>query len=118
MTQEKQQFPTPIQEIALNLVFNALGERRKNRTPREYAEIASRLPPLKVLTHRVNVELKWMHSRSIRSGVPLPELCRFKAGDERITYEKYPQQISYQTVRSALNVSGLRRPRGRRARPL
>jgi hypothetical protein len=118
MTQEKQQFPTPIQDIALNTIFNVLGERRNNRTAQEYAEIALRLPPLKVLTDRVNSELKWMHSRSIRSGVPLPELCRFKAGDERITYETYPQQISYETVRSALNISRLRRPRGRRTRSL
>jgi hypothetical protein len=47
-------FPTPIQNIAINLIFVAMCEARNNRTQQEYAAIAARLPPLKTLTARVN----------------------------------------------------------------
>jgi hypothetical protein len=104
-------FPTPIQDIALNLIFRVMGERRCNRTREEYAAIAAKLPPLKVLVFKINEELALMHSRSIRSGVRLPQVCRFQAGDERWEWEDYPHKISHGTVRAALNVSGLRRPR-------
>ena len=40
------QFPSPIQEIALNLTFAVVRERRINRTHDEYMAIAARLPPL------------------------------------------------------------------------
>ena len=46
------QAPTPIQQIALNLTFAVMGERRINRTYDEYMAIAARLPALKVLTFR------------------------------------------------------------------
>jgi hypothetical protein len=111
----QQSFPTTVQDIALNLIFTVLGERRINRTQQEYAAIVARLPPLKMLTFEVNETLRWMHERSACSGVPLPQICRFRAGDERYTYEDYPSHISYETVRAALEVSGLRRARRRRA---
>ncbi len=38
-------FPTPIQDIALSLVFTVMGGRY-NRLAHEYATIAERLPPL------------------------------------------------------------------------
>ena len=38
------QFPSPIQEIALNLTFAVVRERRINRTYDEYMAIAARLP--------------------------------------------------------------------------
>jgi hypothetical protein len=114
----KQQFPTPIQDIALNLVFTIIGERRINRTRQEYAAIASKLPALKVLVHKVNEQLAWMHKSSTRSGILLPQLCRFKAGDERYIYEYYPRKISLETIRAALTVSGLRSPRGKTAKSL
>jgi hypothetical protein len=104
-------FPTPIQDIALNLIFTVLGERRWNRTAAEYAAIGAKLPGLKELVFKVNELLSWIHSLSRRSGVPLPQLCRFQAGDARWEYEDYPRIILYQTVRTALNVSGLRNPR-------
>ena len=59
-----------------------------------------------------------MHKRSACSGVLLPQLCRFKAGDERYTYEEYPREISYETVRATLEVSGMRHPRWKRAKLL
>jgi len=38
-------FPDPIQNLALGLVFEVMGERRLNRTYSEYEDIAERLPP-------------------------------------------------------------------------
>jgi hypothetical protein len=104
-------FPTPLQDVAINLIFTVLGQRRCNRTPQEYAAVAAKLPPLKVLLFQVNELLSWMHSRSTRSGVPLPQICRFKAGDQRWSYEPYPRIISYETLRAALTVLRLRNPR-------
>jgi hypothetical protein len=113
---KRPQFPTPIQDIALNLIFAVMGERRINRTYDEYMAIAAKLPPLKGLTFEVNRLLQQLHKcNDDCKGVLLPQLCRFKAGDKRITYEPYPTAISYQTVREALEVSGMRQPRWRKA---
>lgn len=110
--------PTVIQDIALNLVFSVMGERRINRTQQEYAAIAAKLPPLKMLSFKVNQLLRSIHQESARSDTPLPQLCRFKAGDQRWNYEDYPQKISRETVRIALELSGMRRPRGKRTKSL
>src|ERR1700688_3656548 len=110
----KRRLPTPIQDIALNLVFAVMGESRINRTQEEYAAIAVKIPALKVLAFKINELLKWMHGRVERSGVKLPLLCRFKPGDELWTCEEYPRHISLETVRAALVVAGLRSPRRRR----
>jgi hypothetical protein len=109
-------FPTPIQDIALNLTFAVMREKRINRTYDEYMAIAARLPPLKVLTSDINRMLQQLHwCNDDSNGALLPELCRFKAGDQRITYEPYPKTISYETVRTALEVAGMREPRWRKA---
>jgi hypothetical protein len=112
------QFPTPTQDIALNLVFVVMEEERNNRTYGEYMAIAARLPSLKVLTFKINQLLQQLHNCNGCNGRLLPELCRFKAGDERINYEPYPKTISYQTVRSALEILGMREPRWRKANHL
>ena len=112
------QFPTPIEDIALNLIFAVMGEGRINRTYDEYMAIAARLPALKKLTFEVNRLLQELHKCDGCNGVRLPELCRFKAGDERISYEPYPETISYQTVRTALQVNGMREPRWRKSNHL
>jgi hypothetical protein len=114
MTKSTNRFPTPIQDIALNLIFAVIGECRFNRTAHEYTDIGARLPAIKVLLYKVNERLEGMHRGSRCSGVPLPQICRFQAGDERWDYEEYPERISYQTIRAALNVSGLRNPRRRK----
>ena len=115
----KQLFLTPVQDIAINLIFRVMGESRVNRTLAEYAAIAAKLQPLKILVHQVNELLKWMHQRSADSGIPLPLLCRFQAGDERYPpHEEYPRKISHETVRKALEVFGMRPPRGKRAKSL
>jgi hypothetical protein len=108
------QFPTPIQEIALNLTFAVMRERRINRTYDEYMAIAARLPALKVLTFKINQFLQHMNKCSGCNGVLLPELCGFKAGHRRIVYEPYPKRISYETVRAALELAGMRQPRWRK----
>jgi hypothetical protein len=105
------QFPTPIQEIALNLIFAVMGEGRINRTYDEYMAIAARLPALKVLTFKINQFLKEIHNCDGCNGVLLPQLCGFQAGHRRIIYEPYPKSISYETVRAALEVAGMRRPK-------
>lgn len=97
----RQAFPTPIQNLALNLVFEVMGEDRENRTAQEYEDIAARLPPLKVLEFEVNKRLQALHTTD-RSR--LYEICRFKAGDERHTYEPLPTEISYETLRAALRL--------------
>lgn len=102
----------------MNLIFTVMGECRINRTQQEYAAIAAKLPALKILAHEVNSRLEWMHQRSFDSGIQLPLLCRFQAGDERYAYEEYPRKISQETIRKALEVCGMRTPRGKRAKPL
>ena len=104
--------PTPIQDIALNLVFDEMGECRFNRTYQAYMDIAARLPPLKVLVHKINKRLQRLHKT--HNG-RLAEICRFKAGDERISYEPFPTKISYETLRAALVISGMREPRSRKS---
>jgi hypothetical protein len=113
---KRPQFPTPIQDIALSLIFAVMKEKRINRTYDEYMAIAAKLPPLKRLTFEVNRLLQQAHqSNDECKGFVLPQLCRFKAGDKRITYEPYPRAISRETVREALEVAGMRRPRWRKA---
>ena len=109
--------PTVIQNIALSLIFAVMGECRYNRTLDEYMAIAARLPPLKQLTYLVNRLLQQLHKCNDEcKGFILPELCRFKAGDQRIVYEPYPKSISCETVRAALQVSGMRKARWSKAR--
>ena len=110
----KQQFLTPVQDIAVNLVFAVMDETRINRTLHEYRHLAANLPPLKKLLGKINDLLKRLHQRSEETGIPLPLLCRFKAGDKRIVYESYPRVISSETLRIGLTVAGFRSPRGRR----
>jgi hypothetical protein len=66
------QFPTPIQNIALHLIFAVMGEDRINRTYDEYMAIAARLPPLKELTFKVNRMLQELHKCNGCDGVFLP----------------------------------------------
>lgn len=112
---KRQTFPTPIQEIALNLIFGVLGESRFNRTAQQYEAIGKKIAetPLKALVADANALLRAIHRRSRDSGRPLPLLCRFKAGDERYVYEEFPQEISYETFRAALKISAFR-PAGKK----
>src|SRR5947207_7349600 len=104
------QFPTPIQDLALSLTFVAMGERRFNRSYDEYMAIAAKLPPLKVLLFKINQLLQQLHKCTNECNGVL-QLCRFKAGDKIIKYEPYPKSISYETLREALAILGMRERR-------
>ena len=109
----KRLYLTAMENIALSLVFLVMKERRFNRSLAEYLSIAAKLPPLKALLQKVNELLKERHQKSNDAGVPLPLICRFKAGDERYELEDYPREISRETLRLALAISGMRPPRRR-----
>ena len=111
--------PTAIQNITLNLIFAAMGECRFNRKHDEYMAISNRLPRLKQLTFQVNRLLQQLHRCNEEcKGFVLPQICRFKAGDQRIVYEPYPNSISDETVRAALVAAGMREQRWRRRKSL
>jgi hypothetical protein len=106
--------PTAVQDLALDLLFGALGVYPINRTPEDYEEIKSRIPNLKRAHHLVNRRLAEL------AGTPEFErtrICRFKAGDTIIREEPLPTSISIETIRLALNANGWRAHReGRRRR--
>jgi hypothetical protein len=104
-------FPTSIENVALNLIFECMGESRWNRTFDDYMRIASTLPPLKILHYIVNQRL----AEIAKTGAAPYEICRFRAGDNIIHYEPFPTSISIQTIRTALVVSGMRRPKWKRS---
>jgi hypothetical protein len=85
--------------------------KRIRRARTEIMGIASELPPLKTLHHIVNQQL----AKIAEAGAPPYEICRFRAGDEIIRYEPFPTSISIQTIRTALIVSGMRRPKWKRS---
>lgn len=103
-------FPTSIENIALDLIFESMGESRSNRTFDDYMRIASELPPLKTLHHSVNQRL----TKIAETGAAPYEICRFRAGDEIIRSEPFPTSISIETIRTALVVSGMRQPKWKR----
>lgn len=104
------QFPTSKENIALDLIFETLGESRINRTDVEYKEIAARLPKLFTLHDDVN---KRLHEMAAAGNAPY-EICYFKKGDRHPWHEKFPTSLSIETIRTALIKSGMKQPRGRR----
>ena len=101
-------FPTPIENIVLDMLFDLMGEPPANRTPDKYMQIAARLPPLKVLHCQINDRLREIDAK----GDAPYEICRFKAGDQYYKYEPFPVSVSLETVRNALTVAGMRKKRG------
>jgi hypothetical protein len=85
--------------------------KRIRRARTEIMGIASELPPLKMLHHIVNQQL----AKIAEAGAAPYEICRFRAGDKIIRYEPFPTSISIQTIRTALIVSGMRRPKWKRS---
>jgi hypothetical protein len=110
--------PTATQDIALSLVFEVMDENQINRTWDEYEAIAKRLPPLKTLHFRVNEKLRQRLDGLASRGLKRPQICIFKAGHKRIVFEDYPRTISIETIRTALDVSGLRVARRKSAKRL
>lgn len=106
-------FLEPYENIALSLIFEVMGESRFNRTHNEYIAIAARLPHLKKLRFQVNVLWKkYRTSLPPRSGT----ICYFRQGDLKARYGDYPEELSIETIRTALIVSGMRTPIPRRRR--
>lgn len=65
---KKPQFPTAIQNVAINLVFAVLSEQRCNRSQKEYQAIMAKLSPLKILIHKINDLLTQLHEHSKKTG--------------------------------------------------
>jgi len=101
----------PLEELALDLIFESYGEDRYNRTASEYEHLASMLGNLKELHFRVNQRLK---EYKVAGRPRWKEICRFKARDLKPLYTPFPESISTQTIRSALNNSGFRQPKWRK----
>jgi hypothetical protein len=103
---------TTKEDIALNLISEALGESFINRTPAEYEAIKAKLPPIKVLGGWVNSALGTIAA----GGDPPYDICYFKAGDRHIWYEPFPKKLSDEIVRSALVKAGFRTKQTRKMR--
>jgi hypothetical protein len=95
----------------VSLVFEAMGEEQINRTMEDYEQIKARLPPSKTLLYMINETLKRRH----KDGRVSTAICDFRAGDLDVRYRPYPYEISRETLRSALELSGMRVPKRRRS---
>lgn len=104
------QFPTSNEDLALDFIFECVGESRFNRTAAEYAAIISRLPPIKVLHGYINDRLKEY------AEAPPYRICYFQAGDRHAWFADFPKSLSIEIVRNALVKSGMRNKQSRRAR--
>jgi hypothetical protein len=101
------------ENLALDLVFEILNEERCSTTGKDYSDIIARLPPIKVLHGQINDLLEsWA-----KAGFAPYDICHFKVGDRYPWYEKFPDSISLETVRSALVKSGMRSKGTRKRRP-
>jgi hypothetical protein len=98
----------PLEELALDLLFESYGEDRYNRSTEDYARLIALVPSLKEAHFRVNKALQ----EEINSGKQRwSAICRFKAEDTSPRYEPFPTSISMDTIRNALNYSGFRKPK-------
>ena len=100
----------PLEELAVNLLFKALGEHRYNRSRQGYADLISLIPPLKEAIYLVNQGLQEI----IESGQQ-HEICYFQAGDLAPRYIQFPSKISIDTLRKGLIANGLREPKWQKA---
>lgn len=98
----------PLEELAVDLLFDTFGEHRYNRSPQEYEHLASLIPPLKQAHHHVNERLKALHREGKQRYSPI---CYFKAGDVVPRYMPFPTTISAETIRKGLIALGFRAPR-------
>lgn len=103
--------PMPLEELAVNLLFKALGEHRYNRSPQEYADLISLIPPLKKAIYLVNQGLQ-----EIIEGGQQHEICYFQPGDLAPRYIPFPSKISIDTLRKGLITAGFREPKRQKAR--
>jgi|SRR6185437_1156358 len=103
-------FLTPREGIALDLIFDRLGESRFNRlqtafaTKYKYILVALRTPKLTAVHADVNQKLRKMAD----AGYSPFEICTFKRGDRHYRYERFPTSLSLETIRKAWKKSGMR----------
>jgi hypothetical protein len=91
-------FLTAKENIAINVIFEWMGEDRCNRTHDEYMAIWARLPKVEALFEYVNQSL-----RKIERAKAAPyKICYFQRGDRYIWYEDFPRSLSRELVRTAL----------------
>lgn len=92
-------FLTSSERIAINLIFEWLGEQLYNRSLSEYIAIRNRLPKLDALVAYVNQRLREIAA----SGREPYKICYRKAGDQGIIrYEDFPRSLSREVVRTAV----------------
>jgi len=104
----------PLEELAVDLLFETYGEHRYNRSPEAYERLCALIPPLKQAHHRVNQRLKELHdSGAFRERL----ICDYRGGDLVPLYRPYPTSISIQTIRNGLKANGFRAPRWSRRKP-
>jgi len=103
--------PTSTQNIAINLIFEWMGEERYNRTYEEYMNIAKRLPKITAAHAYVNQRLREFAERGNR---PFDAICYFRAGDRKPRYAPFPTSISEETIRKGLEEMGMREPKPRK----
>jgi hypothetical protein len=90
---------TSKENIALNLVFEWLGESRYNRTSAEYLDLASKLPKIDAAYQYVNARL----NQIAKEGTAPFRICYFKKGDTGSWFAPYPTSLSKETVRKAIH---------------
>lgn len=100
--------PKPLEELALDLLFESYGESRYNRTTEEYQYLSSLVRGLKDAHYRVNNGLKELKEPR------WSEVCYFKPGDATPRFAPFPKSVSMETIRNALISSGFREPRRRK----
>ena len=103
----------PLEDLALDLLFEALGEKRYNRSPEDYKRLCALIPPLKKAHFLVNQQLRKHHDEGTFKDTAI---CDFKAGDRFATYRAYPETISIETIRIALIAMGFRNPKWKSSR--
>jgi hypothetical protein len=96
-------FPTPKENIVLDLLFEWLRESRFNRTMQEYIAIAARVPKTEAVHAYVNQRLREMAT----GGFAPYQICYFKAKDRHPWYAPFPTSLSIETVRTTLKKFGL-----------
>lgn len=89
---------TSKENIAIDLVFDFIGESRFNRTLQEYVEIEDRLPKIDSASAYINSRL----AELANSGRAPYEICHFKRGDVGHYYVPFPTSLSRETIRKAI----------------
>jgi hypothetical protein len=97
-------FPTSVHNIVINLLYEWLGETRFNRSWDDYISIAQRVPKVDAVHAYINQRLQEFKAAG---KPPFDAICYVKMGDKGIWYKPYPSSISRETVRQALQRSGL-----------